>query len=329
MQIFSLESTLTPRFDPDYTGRNLYAVLGGQKQSMDSNAEKMFDGDLNTYAQWNVIQQLDDYFGVDLGVVKTVTDISIVQANSDTHHDYFHKAVLEYSVDGKNFTQLGERYNDTYRIELDGLNIQARYVRLRLAEVGTATKPDYWTHVREFTVNREKPDGNRVYTNVESYARQPLTIEGKEYSLSGLNDVTLAPGEYIGIKFASLSLVSAIAKNGTGLDGLNFEYSTNGAQWTAANTLADTAAVKYVRLYNGTGAAVTFDLKKLGVVVESAKADPEFLETNLTNGLKEGICLEVTEAHDVHFSRHQHKADKSDNAHREKNCAVLPSPCGK
>ena len=46
--------------------------------------------------------------------------------------------------------------------------------------------------------------------------------------------------------------------------------------------------VKYVRLYNDTGAAITFDLKKLGVTVESAKADPEFLETNLTNGLKEG-----------------------------------------
>ena len=288
-----VESTLTPRFDPNYTGRNLYAVLGGQKQSMDSNAEKMFDGDENTYAQWNVIQQLGDYFGVDLGVVKTVTDISIVQGNSDTHHDYFHKAVLEYSVDGKTFTQLGERYNDVHRIELDGLNIQARYIRLRLAEVGTATKPDYWTHVREFTVNREKPDGNRVYTNAESYARQPLTIEGKEYSLSGLKNVTLAAGEYIGIKFNSLNLVSAIAKEGTGLEGLRFEYSTNGTQWTAADGQDGSATVKYVRLYNGTNAAVTFDLKKLGVVVESAKADPEFLETNLTNGLKEGSWANV------------------------------------
>ena len=101
-----------------------------------------------------MIQKKDDYFGVDLGVVKTVTDISIVQGNTDTDHDIFHKAVLEYSEDGKTFTQLGERYNDTYRIELDGLNIQARYVRLRLVETGTASKPDYWTHVREFTVNR-------------------------------------------------------------------------------------------------------------------------------------------------------------------------------
>ena len=291
--ITHVESTLTPLFDPNYTGKNLYAVLGGQKKTMDANAEKIFDGDENTYAQWNVIQQLGDYFGVDLGVVKTVTDISIVQGNSDTHHDYFHKAVLEYSVDGKTFTQLGERYNDVHRIELDGLNIQARYVRLRLEEVGTATKPDYWTHVREFTVNREKPDGNRVYTNVQSYALQPLTIEGKEYSLSGLAQVTLQPGEYIGIKLRELSVVSAITAQGIGLEALHFAHSVNGSQWIDAGGFSGTEVLKYVRLYNAGSAAVTFDLQKLGITVESAKADPKFLETNLTNGLKEGSWINV------------------------------------
>ena len=288
-----VESTLTPMFDANYTGQNLYAVLGGQKQSMDDNAQKMFDGDLNTYAQWNVVQQQDDYFGVDLGVVKTVTDISIVQGNSDTHHDYFHKAVLEYSEDGKTFTQLGNQYNDTYRIELDNLDIQARYVRLRLVETGTASKPDYWTHVREFTVNREKPDGDRVYTNVEAYARQPLTIEGKEYSLSGLDNIGLGRGEYIGIKFDELCLVSSIVKDDFGTEGLAFEYSVNGTQWTPVDTLTGNAVIKYVRLYNNSTGAILFDLQKLGVTVESAKADPKFLETNLTGGLKEGSWTNV------------------------------------
>ena len=287
-----VDGALTPLFDANSAKQNLFAVLGGQKQILDDNAQKMFDGDLNTYAQWNIIQKQDDYFGVDLGVVKTVTDISIIQGNSDTHHDYFHKAVLEYSEDGKTFTQLGERYNDVHRIELDNLDIQARYVRLRLVEEGTATKPDYWTHVREFTVNKAKPEGNRVYTNAASYARQPLTIEGKEYSLRDLT-VKLEAGEYIGIKLANLSLVSAMSLDGTDLDGLRFEYSANGGQWTAGDDFTGTAVVKYVRLYNDTGAAMTFDLKKLGVTVESAKADPEFLETNLTNGLKEGTWANV------------------------------------
>ena len=287
------ERTLTPLFDANYSGQGLYAVLGGQKQSLDDNAQKMFDGDLTTYAQWNVVQVQDDYVGVDLGTVRTVTDITIVQANSDTHHDYFHKAVLEYSEDGKTFTQLGEQYNDTYRIELDDLNIQARYVRLRLVETGTDSKADYWTHIREFTVNEQKPEGDRVYTNVESYAQQPLTIDGKEYSLSDMEDVTLASGEYLGMKFTDLCLVSAIAAEGTGLGGLTLAYSTNGAQWTDADSFDDSAVVKYIALFNSTNAPVTFDLTKLGVTVESTKADPKFLETNLTNGLKEGNWANV------------------------------------
>ena len=293
-----VEKTLTPLFDPNYSGQFLYAVLGGQKQSMDDNAHKMFDGDLNTSAQWNVVQQQDDYFGVDLGVVKTVTDIRIVQGNTDADHDYFHKAILEYSEDGKAFTQLGEQYNDTLLIELDNLDIQARYVRLRLVETGTASKPDFWTHVREFTVNEEKPDGNRVYTNVEAYSKQPLTIEGKEYSLSGMDDVVLAAGEYIGIKFTNLSVVSSLIKRGIGLEVLRFEYSTNGAQWTAADSLEESAVVKYVRLYNDTETELTVNLQKLGVTVESAKADPKFLETNLTNGVKEGSWSNVFDGQD-------------------------------
>ncbi|MBQ7099707.1 MAG: beta-N-acetylglucosaminidase domain-containing protein, partial [Oscillospiraceae bacterium] len=288
-----VESTLTPVFDPNYTGCNLYAVLGGQKQSMDSNAEKMFDGDLNTYAQWNVVQQQNDYFGVDLGVVKTVTDISIVQGNSDTHHDYFHKAVLEYSEDGETFTQLGEQYNDTYRIELEGLDIRARYVRLRLVETGTASKPDYWTHVREFTVNEEKPDGNRVYTNAARYAQQPLTIEGKEYSLSNLGHVLLGVGEYIGIRFENLTLASDIVLEVSNQEYLTLEYSINGTQWIDATAIEEPTVVKYVRIRSAGNSAVAFRLEKLGVTVESTKADPEFLETNLTNGLKEGAWTNV------------------------------------
>ena len=88
-------------------------------------------------------------------------------------------------------------------------------------------------------------------------------------------------------------MISGLTLEGTGFEGLEFAYSVNGAQWTAADSLAGSAAAKYVRLYNDTGSAVTCDLQKLGVTVESTKADPSFLETNLTNGLKEGAWTNV------------------------------------
>ena len=241
-----VESTLTPIFDSNYSGQNMIAVIGGQKQSMNDNAAKMFDGDESTSAQWNTVQKKDDYFGVDLGVVKNVTDICIVQGNNDADHDYFHKAVLEYSVDGKNYTKLGERYNDAVRIELDNLDIEARFVRLRLEETGIATKPDFWTHVREFTVNKQTPDGDRVYTNVEAYAKQPLTIEGKEYSIRELENVTLKDGEYLGIKFKDLVLVSEFTFEGENTEKVNLVYSENGSVWNPVEKDTENVLVKYV-----------------------------------------------------------------------------------
>ena len=296
-----VESTLTPIFDSNYSGQNLIAVLGGQKKSMDDNAANMFDGDENTSTKWNVVQQKDDYFGVDLGVVKKVTDISIVQGNTDSDHDYFHKAVLEYSADGKTYTQLGERYNDTIRIELDNLDIEARFVRLRLVETGISTKPDFWTHVREFTVNEKKPEGNRVYTNAEAYAKQPLTIEGKEYSLRDLEDVTLESGEYLGVKMEDLTMVSAIHVEGTGLESLAIEISENGTQWLPVSDVEGSVALKYIYIFNPNDKAVTFDLDKLGIVIESTKANPKFLETNLTNGVQQGSWENVFDGEESTF----------------------------
>lgn len=284
------ENALKPLLDSNYTDftPTLYAKLGGVVKSHDSSAEKIFDGNRSTSAQWNVIQKKDDYYGVDLGRVIKVTDISILQGNTDTDHDIFHKAVLEYSEDGVNFTQIGEQYNDQIEIAVDGLDIQARYVRLRLVETGIATKPDFWTHVREFTVNKEVPEGNRIYTNVAAYAKQPLTVADKEWTVADLKNVTLESGEYIGMKFVNLVNAASFVNKGTGISGLTLEASDNGTTWTEVTNPAKSQVVKYVRLINQTENAVTFDLEKMGVKTESAKLNPKFLETNLTNGLQAG-----------------------------------------
>ena len=42
-----------------------------------------------------------NYYGVDLGRVIPVTDITILQGASETDHDYFHNFVLEYSETGE------------------------------------------------------------------------------------------------------------------------------------------------------------------------------------------------------------------------------------
>ena len=223
-----------------------------------------------------------------MGRVLNVTDISILQGSNDTDHDYFHKAILEYSENGEDWTQIGEQYNDTLKIERSDLDITARYVRLRLAATGTSSKADYWTHVREFTVNKKEVQGERIYTNVDSLKQTALTVQGKEYSVRNLTDLTLNAGEYVGIKMTALTSASAITAEGTGLDQLAVQYSTNGVQWSGQADFTAPAVLRYIRIVNNTDSAVTCDLEKLGVTAENLKMNPSVLEHSFTNALKEG-----------------------------------------
>ena len=286
-----VKNNLTPLMDSsntDFTPK-FYAVLGGTKRTDDAQSAKIFDGDETTAGLWNTVQKTNDYYGVDMGRVLNVTDISILQGSNDTDHDYFHKAILEYSENGEDWTQIGEQYNDTLKIERSDLDITARYVRLRLAATGTSSKADYWTHVREFTVNKkEEVQGERIYTNVDSLKQTALTVQGKEYSVRNLTDLTLNAGEYVGIKMTALTSASAITAEGTGLDQLAVQYSTNGVQWSGQADFTAPAVLRYIRIVNNTDSAVTCDLEKLGVTAENLKMNPSVLEHSFTNALKEG-----------------------------------------
>src|SRR5699024_7387520 len=88
-----------------------YAVLGGREMVASAESDKMFDGNPSTYASFSVNQKAGDYFGIDLGAVKELHSVHVLQGKTDSYHDYFHKAVLECSVDGQHWTALTEKVN--------------------------------------------------------------------------------------------------------------------------------------------------------------------------------------------------------------------------
>lgn len=284
---------LSPVLNPNDTTVSpvLYAKLAGTIRTADDNGKKMYDGSTDTYAAWDSIQQTGDYFGLDLGRVVPVNDIKIVQGSNDTDHDIFHKARLEYSENGTDWTTIeGCDYSDgtadIHTISVDGLNIRARFVRLYLVASGTATKADYWTHVREFTVNAPKAEHDRVYTNVDTIKETPLTFEGSTISIRNINNVALDTNDYIGFKLVEPVAAVSFTKKVTA-SGLTLEYSYNGSQWTEAGTLKEPVAVKYLRLINKTKSPVTTNIKNIGVTVKYLLAEPEFLSAT-TAGLAEG-----------------------------------------
>ncbi|WP_291648569.1 beta-N-acetylglucosaminidase domain-containing protein [Clostridium sp.] len=260
---------------------SIYAVMGGVEQVDNANTAKIFDGDESTNASFIVNQAEGDYIGVDMGKNISVKNIHILQAMNDTHHDYFHEAVLEYSTDGTTWNKINT-YNNQVRIDLDDLNFEARYVRLRL--IKDKTKP-YWTYIREFNINKEEPKQPRIYTNVEALKETPITINGGRNSIYNLNNINLQPNEYVGIKLIDISKVSNLV-NKASKEGLTVEYSINGSTWD--EFIDETVNSKYIRLINKSNSNITLNINEFGISITNLKVNPNIMETNLTNGLKEG-----------------------------------------
>ena len=284
------KNTLGPILNPSDTSVEpvLYAKLGGQMMSADDNGRKMYDGDPGTYASWTTVQQTGDFFGLDLGRVVPVRDVEVLQGQVDGHHDIFHKARLEYSEDGKTWKTLVDNSagSTDCHIKVENLDIKARYVRYYLVESGYGTKPDYWTFVREFTINRPVPQHDRIYTNVDSLKETPLTLNGAQISVKNLPGLTLEPGQYVGIKLVEPAAALSFVKGVSG-SGLTLQYSYNGAVWTEAGQLTAPVGVGYLRLVNLTDKPVTADVSKIGMTLRYLRPSVS-LSSTTTAGLAEG-----------------------------------------
>lgn len=292
--ISAAKNQLTPIVNPGDTtiSPTLYAKMGGAEVVESADSKKMYDGDETTYATWQVKQQVGDYYGLDLGRVTTVTDISILQGQKDGHHDIFHDAELQYSEDGETWTKIDAKV-DGDRVVADGLNVKARYVRYYLKTTGYNGKPDYWTYVREFTVNKKVEEHDRVYTNVESLKKTPLTLDGTEISIRNLKGVTLKPDDYVGIKLEKPEAAKAFVKEVSTEEGLAFEYSFDALNWTDVKTAKDLVGVKYLRLRNSSDHNVTMDIVKFGMDIKSLQPEAKLLQSTIKNGLSEGSYTNV------------------------------------
>lgn len=110
----------------------------------------MFDNDSTTYYTSGASQNDRSWIGVDLGCVKDVNQISILQGrNSVDDVDYFDHTILEYSVDGKAWNVLTDSLKKQYIINWSDTPVKARYVRIKKLP---STKVN-WAAIRSFDVN--------------------------------------------------------------------------------------------------------------------------------------------------------------------------------
>ena len=110
----------------------------------------MFDNDPETYYHSGEAQRTDHFVGVDMGIVREVREIRIIQGrNSVDDVDYFDHCILEYSKDGETWVALTEPMEGVYEIEWCGEPFEARYVGIRKLE----SKKRNWLAIRSFEIN--------------------------------------------------------------------------------------------------------------------------------------------------------------------------------
>lgn len=116
-----------------------------------TQSKLMFDNDTTSYYHSGASQgEQGDWVGVDMGIVKPVWEVNILQGrNSVDDVDYFDHATLEYSADGKTWQSLIADMEKVYVVNWKGEPVNARYVRLRKL----SSPKRSWLSVRSFEIN--------------------------------------------------------------------------------------------------------------------------------------------------------------------------------
>lgn len=127
-----------------------YKGIGSFSNAQSTLSKLMFDNDSTTFYTSGASQNDQSWIGTDLGCVRDVAEISILQGRNSTDDvDYFDNTVLQYSANGKSWQPLTDSLQKQYIIHWKGEPVKAQYVRLK--KLPSAKKS--WAAVRSFEVN--------------------------------------------------------------------------------------------------------------------------------------------------------------------------------
>lgn len=152
-------------------------IYEGFQGIYEGNIENIADGDETTFCWFNGQPSENAYVRVDLGEVQEIKDVRIVQGNAD-NRDYMN-GVVEYSLDAKNWVEIGNINNQVAVFDLTESPINARFLRLR--NVNTYN----WVAIKEVAVNVMPKRNYKIQTT-----NFGTISEGELYNLLDGNDDT-------------------------------------------------------------------------------------------------------------------------------------------
>lgn len=150
----------------------IYHGVGSYNNLSTAQPKLMLDNDTTTFYTSAFSQSDGDWIGIDLLTVRPVSNVTVRQGrNSVDDCDFFDNAILEASVDGRNWTALSDSLKNTYVFSYSGEAVPARYVRLKRLD-STRTN---WASIRTFQVNQN---------DNQAFDENPLTSYNLEGTLS-------------------------------------------------------------------------------------------------------------------------------------------------
>ncbi len=154
----------------------------------------MFDDKDNT-GFWSAAPvQKDEFIGFDLGEAEEIKDIYLLMGRNNNDTDVLTNGVIEYSLDGENWTEL--EVNKGERELLVETGIKARFIRYR-----ALSDSENKLYVRDFKVNTGKSK-EKLIGNVEvkdSNINKSSEGENEIISASNINKICFEEGDSIGL----------------------------------------------------------------------------------------------------------------------------------
>ncbi len=122
-------------------------------------------------------------------------------------------------------------------------------------------------------------DQPQIITNQENLSGVTLSTSASQYTLNGLDNLTLAPDEYVGIYFGDVKSISITTLS---LDNITLETSSNGKEWSEEQTPINEKITSYIRLKNNTGNHATINIASLSIsVISNEVEDTPTASTNM------------------------------------------------
>lgn len=192
------------------------------------SSKYMFDEKMDTGFWSQNTVEAGDFIGFELGDIESVKNISLKMGKNIYSKEIINKGVIEYSVDGENWTVIKE-LEGSAELVVD-CDIQAKYIRVRSTEA-TGEK----VFIKDFKVNTDR-SGLKAIGNIDlSKVNVSKGVEGIEEVASVKKDgaITLKKGESLGVSLEEVkNIISVEAVTKGKNSSLIIESSFDNVEWT-------------------------------------------------------------------------------------------------